>query len=65
MTRRDSPNDSRAGSCEGKVPLTWARVVEIIGRHGNRDKRRQPYHCRWCRAWHLGGKIRKIRRVKE
>lgn len=57
-------NRDRNGSCEGKVPLTWALAVEIAGRQGNRAKRRMIYHCRFCRAWHLGGLSKRIRRVK-
>lgn len=60
----DYRNRNRAGTCDGKVPLTWALAVEIAGRQGNRDKRRKIYHCPFCRAWHLGGSTKRIRRVK-
>ncbi len=49
--------------CEGKKPLTWALAVEIVGREGNRAKKRNIYHCPFCRAWHVGSPMRKFRRT--
>ena len=47
--------------CTGKAPLTWAVAVNLLARDKWRDRKRSLYHCPICRAWHLGGKRKKIR----
>lgn len=49
--------------CTGKAPLTWAVAVNLLARDKWRDRKRSLYHCPICRAWHLGGKRKKIRRA--
>ena len=62
---RDHPNDSPAGGCIGKAALTWARAQEIVSRatEVSKGRKRRAYHCRFCRAWHIGGNPKKIRRA--
>ncbi len=62
MTRATTPED-RAAMCDGKAALTYLQAVAILGRRGERTKRRSMYHCRFCRAWHVGRKPKKIRTV--
>lgn len=54
---------TRAAMCDGKDPLTWAQAIGILRRHAEREKRRSMYRCRFCRAWHVGRKPKKIRIV--
>lgn len=44
----------KAAMCDGKAPLTWAQAQTIMRRRSAREKRQQPFHCPFCRAWHLG-----------
>lgn len=59
MTAACNPSD-RAAMCDGKAPLTWSQALLILSRRGERTKRRAMYHCRFCRAWHVGRRPKKI-----
>ena len=60
---------SLSASCEGEVTFqSYADAMRATdGRRGNRDsKGRSPYHCDFCRKWHLGqGKVRQDQRYKR
>lgn len=45
--------------CEGKVPLNWAQAKAILDRTPRKGRQKIAYHCKVCRAWHIGNPLRK------
>ena len=60
---------SLSASCEGKVTFkSYADAMRATdGKGSNRDRKGcSPYHCDFCRQWHLGqGKVRQDARYKR
>lgn len=42
--------------CEGKDKLDAVRAQELARRMREKDRRVDPYHCSFCRCWHVGSK---------
>lgn len=53
--------DSFVSSCYGKEALTWAQAKAVLER--TPDRKRGIYHCRFCRAWHVGRRLKAVRRL--
>lgn len=51
MTTRGIQKDPVAG-CDGKRALTHEQATKVAKRQ--RDRALEPYHCRFCRQWHMG-----------
>lgn len=46
----------RTGNCLGKVRFDSLVLARRVARRGKGDERRgrEPYHCAFCRGWHIG-----------
>lgn len=55
----------RLSMCQGKAPLTWVQAKAILDRMTEKTKgrKRETYHCEFCRAWHIG-RPKKMQRGK-
>lgn len=43
---------TKEASCTGKDPLTAVQARAIAKR--SKDKKVQPYRCKYCGKWHVG-----------
>lgn len=42
--------------CSGKDKMSAVQAKELAKRMRERDRRVDPYHCTFCRSWHVGSK---------
>ena len=64
MSLSGKPGEWRASACSGKQAFDSALLANKVIRRRGRSKprgqsKRQPecaYRCKFCGAWHLGGK---------
>lgn len=57
--RQQISDEMRAAMCNGKTPLEWAQAKAILDRTPRKGRTKTAYHCPVCRAWHIGGPLRK------
>lgn len=48
--------DNFVASCFGKTTMSWALALRAKISMNRSGKRVGIYHCRHCRAWHVGSR---------